>query len=113
MSEATNEWIEVCAADELEAGDWRTVWIDDDEQVAVIKCEGGIHAIQDICTHDGGILTGGRITGCAIECPRHGARFDIRSGAVLAPPAYEPIATYPVKIRDGRVFVGTEPDIPG
>lgn len=102
------EWIEVCGADEIESGGYRTIWIDDDE-VAVIKCDGNVYAIQDICTHDGGELTGGTIEGCEIECPRHSARFDIRTGAVLCPPAYEPIDTYPVEIRNGRVFVNSEP----
>jgi 3-phenylpropionate/trans-cinnamate dioxygenase ferredoxin subunit len=101
-------WIDVCAVDELEPGDYRTLWIDD-EEVAVIKCNGRVHAIQDVCTHDGGELTGGTIEGCEIECPRHGARFDIRTGAVLCPPAYEPIDIYPVEIRNGRIFVNSEP----
>ena len=101
-------WIEVCAVDELKPGDYRTLWIDD-EEVAVIKCNNQVHAIQDICTHDGGELTGGTIEGCEIECPRHGARFDIRTGAVLCPPAYEPIDIYPVEIRNGRIFVNSEP----
>jgi len=103
-----SEWIDVCAADEIEPGEFRTVWIDDIE-VAVINCGGNIHAIEDVCTHDGGELTGGVIENCEIECPRHGARFDIRSGEVLTPPAYEPVPTYPVEVRDGRVFVGSEP----
>lgn len=103
-----SEWIDVCAAEELAPGEFRTVWVDDVE-VAVINCEGGLHAIEDVCTHDGGELTGGIIEGCEIECPRHGARFDIRSGEVLAPPAYEPIATYPVEVRDGRIVVGSRP----
>lgn len=105
------EWIDVCGVEEIDAGDYRTVWIDD-EEVAVIKCDGGIYAIQDICTHDGGELTGGLIDGCEIECPRHSARFDIRTGEVLCPPAFEPIATYPVEIRDGRVYVSPEPESP-
>lgn len=104
-----SEWIDVCAVDELETGDYRTVWIDD-EEVAVIKCDGQIHAIQDVCTHDGGELTGGVIEGCEIECPRHGARFSIKTGDVLAPPAYEPIDTYTTRIRDGRIEVASEPD---
>lgn len=103
------EWIEVCGVDEIEEGGYRTIWIDDEEEVAVIKCHGAVYAIQDICTHDGGELTGGLIEGCEIECPRHSARFDIRTGEVLCPPAYEPIETYPVEIRDGRIFVNSEP----
>lgn len=104
-----SRWIDVCSANELEPGDYRTVWVDD-EEVAVIRCDAGIHAIQNICTHDGGELTGGSIDGCTIECPRHGAQFDVRTGEVLSPPAYEPVATYPVAIRDGRICVDFEPE---
>lgn len=103
------EWIDVCAADELNPGEFRTLWIDDIE-VAVVNVDGEFHAVQDVCTHDGGELTGGLIEGCEIECPRHGARFDLRTGEVLAPPAYEPIPTYPVEVRDGRVRVASEPE---
>jgi len=104
-----SKWIDVCAAEELGSGEFRTVWIEDIE-VAVINCGGKFHAIEDVCTHDGGELTGGVIENCEIECPRHGARFDIRSGEVLTPPAYEPVPTYPVDVREGRVYVASEPD---
>lgn len=102
-----SEWIDVCAEGELAPGDFRTVWVDDVE-VAIINCGGKFYALEDVCTHDGGELTGGVIEGCEIECPRHGARFDIRTGQVLAPPAYEPIRTYPVEVRSGRIVLGKE-----
>lgn len=104
-----SEWVDICAAADLKSGEFRTAWVDDVE-IAIINCDGELYAIEDICTHDGGELTGGVIEGCEIECPRHGARFDIRNGAVLAPPAYEPIATYPVAVRDGRIVVGSTPN---
>lgn len=104
-----SEWIDVCAADEIASGDFRTVWVDDIE-VAVINVVGDFHAIEDVCTHDDGELTGGIIEGCEIECPRHGARFDICTGEVLAPPAYEDIDTYTTRINDGRIEVASEPD---
>lgn len=103
------EWIEVCAVDELKPGDFKTVWVDDIE-VAVVNVDGEFYAIEDVCTHDGGELTGGIIEGCEIECPRHGARFDVRTGAVLAPPAYEDVPTYPVRIKAGRIEVALESD---
>ncbi len=101
------DWKEVCTEDELAPGDFRTVWLDDIE-VAVINSNGKIHAIENICTHDGGELTGGSIEGCEIECPRHGARFDIRTGEALTPPAYEPVRTYRVKIEAAHVYVSAE-----
>ena len=104
-----SDWIDVCAAGEIEPGGFKTVWIDDIE-VAIVNVGGEFYAIEDLCTHDGGELTGGIIEGCEIECPRHGARFDVRTGAVLAPPAYEDIPTYSVRISGGRVEVAAEPD---
>ncbi len=96
-------WIRVCARSELLPGEYRSVW-DGDVQIAVFNLDGELYAIEDVCTHDGGELTGGVVEGHEIECPRHGARFDIRTGAVLCPPAYEPVAKFPVKIEGDAVY---------
>lgn len=98
-----NEWIKVCATAELLPGEYQNVY-DGDTPIAVFNIDGELYAIEDVCTHDGGELTGGIIEGHEIECPRHGARFDIRTGAVLCPPAYEPTAKFPVKVEDGVVY---------
>jgi 3-phenylpropionate/trans-cinnamate dioxygenase ferredoxin subunit len=71
----------------------------------VFNLGGSYYAIENVCTHDGGILTGGDIDGDVIACPRHGARFCIRTGEVLSPPAYEDVATFPVRVDGGRVQV--------
>ena len=71
----------------------------------VCNLDGTLYAIADICTHDGGRLEGGRIRDAAVVCPRHGARFDVRDGSVQALPAVRPIASYPVRVVDGRVEV--------
>ena len=55
--------------------------------------------------HAGGKLTGGTIEGDEIVCPRHGARFSIRTGATLTAPAYEPVAKFPVRVENGVVQV--------
>ncbi len=99
-----NDWTRVAAADEIAEGGWRVVDMDG-VQVAVIRSEGEFHAIEDVCTHDGGVLTGGKVCGMSIECPRHGARFDLRTGAVLCPPAYADATIFPIRIDDGVVFV--------
>jgi 3-phenylpropionate/trans-cinnamate dioxygenase ferredoxin subunit len=99
-----SDWIDVAKADELKPGDYRIVDADDVE-IAVINCSGRFYAIENVCTHDGGELTGGEIEGCQIECPRHGARFSIETGEALTAPAYEPIATFPVCIEGGVVQV--------
>jgi 3-phenylpropionate/trans-cinnamate dioxygenase ferredoxin subunit len=61
--------------------------------------------MKDLCTHDGGTLTGGTLTGHAIQCPRHGAQFDVRTGAVLRMPAYVGVETYTVEVRDNEIFI--------
>ncbi len=73
--------------------------------VAVAHCEGAYFAIEDRCTHDDAELTGGAIEGCEIICPRHGARFCLRTGQALTPPAYEAVRTFETKIESGRLWV--------
>jgi 3-phenylpropionate/trans-cinnamate dioxygenase ferredoxin subunit len=97
------DWVRVCAMSELLPGEYRNVF-DGDTPIAVFNLDGSLYAIEDVCTHDGGELTGGPVDGHEIECLRHGARFDITTGAVLCPPAYEPVAKFPVKIESGAVY---------
>ena len=99
-----SEWTNVAAASEIGPGDHRVVDIDE-VAIAVFNLDGAYFAIEDVCTHDFGTLTGGCVEGGEIMCPRHGARFDIRTGEALTPPAYEPVATFPVRIHDGIVQV--------
>jgi 3-phenylpropionate/trans-cinnamate dioxygenase ferredoxin subunit len=99
-----SDWIDVGAVDELEAGGVMLVDVDGTE-VAVFNIDGEFYAIEDVCTHDGGTLAEGEVEGFEIECPRHGARFDLRNGRVTAPPAYEDITTFQVRIHDSRVQV--------
>lgn len=77
----------------------------DGASVVVFNLGGQYYAIEDVCTHDGGELASGTREGDVIVCPRHGARFSIKTGAVLAPPAYEPVATFPVRVENGMVQV--------
>jgi 3-phenylpropionate/trans-cinnamate dioxygenase ferredoxin subunit len=98
--------IEVCALDELPPGSMRLVSAGAVE-VGVYNCDGVLSAIEDRCSHDDGPLCEGdwEPDECVVVCPRHGSRFDIRSGRPLTLPAYEPVATYPVTVRDGIVVV--------
>ncbi len=98
------EWADVAAVSEFPPGTHKVVDVND-VMIAVFNVEGTFYAIEDVCTHDGGILTGGPVSGCIITCPRHGATFDIRDGAALTAPAYEPTATFPVRIQDGVVQI--------
>jgi 3-phenylpropionate/trans-cinnamate dioxygenase ferredoxin component len=104
----STRWIDVAPADAVPPGEHRIFDIDD-TPVAVFNIDGELFAIHDICTHDGETLTGGPVEGTEIVCPRHGARFSLRTGEVLAPPAYEPVHTYGVRIADGRLWLEAEP----
>jgi 3-phenylpropionate/trans-cinnamate dioxygenase ferredoxin subunit len=97
-------WIDVAPAGELAPGAHRVVDADG-VQVAVFNVNGELLAVEDLCTHDGGDLAGGTLEGDVVVCPRHGAKFCLRTGAVLAPPAYEDIATFPVRVEGGVVQV--------
>ena len=96
--------MKVAQTSEIAPGTFKTVEIEG-ELIAVFNINGELYAIQDVCTHDGGILTGGKVNGYIVECPRHGAQFDIKTGMVLRMPAVEPIKTYPVKVEGQEVFV--------
>jgi len=98
-----NGWIRVGTRSELLPGEFKVVW-DGDTPIAVYNIDGALYAIEDTCTHDGGDLAGGEVFGFEVECPRHGARFDVRTGAVTRPPAYEPIASFPVQEEDGAIW---------
>lgn len=99
-----SDWVDVATVEELPPGSWRVVDVDG-ALIAVFNIDGEYHAIEDVCTHDGSTLTGGDIEDDVIVCPRHGAKFSIKTGEVLAPPAYEPIDTFPVRIEEGKVQV--------
>jgi len=73
--------------------------------VGVYLIDGRYYAIEDRCSHDDGPLCEGEREGFDVVCPRHGAMFDLRSGAVLSLPATEGVDVYPVVVRDGEVFV--------
>ena len=86
--------------------DGRTLRVEIDG-LAILLCnvDGEIYALEDVCTHDGAPLDQGELEGCRIVCPRHGANFDVRTGEALTLPAFLPLPTYPVTIRDGEIFV--------
>ncbi len=74
--------------------------------VLLANCEGRIYAIEDVCTHDGGALDQGELLeGCRIMCPRHGATFDVATGAALTLPAVMPVATFVVRVVGEDVYL--------
>jgi 3-phenylpropionate/trans-cinnamate dioxygenase ferredoxin component len=100
-------WIRVAPSVSIAPGDYAQVEVDA-ELVAVFNVDGQFFAVQDVCTHDGGGLSGGAIEGNVVVCPRHGAKFCLRTGEALCPPAYEPIRTFETRIVDGVVEVRSE-----
>ena len=97
-------WIDVGEVSGIPAGDYASVEVDG-TFVAVFNIDGEFLAIEDVCTHDGGGLSGGAVEGDQVVCPRHGARFCLRDGRALTPPAYESVRTYVTRVREGRVEV--------
>ena len=74
-------------------------------RIALCNYDGSIFAIADECTHDRGPLDQGELIGKEVECPRHGARFDVTTGRPTRLPAVRPVKTYPVSVNDGTVAV--------
>ena len=99
-----SDWIAVAAVGELAPGASKVIDIDG-TLIAVFNIGGEYFAIEDICTHDGGELASGVLEGDQIICPRHGARFCVRTGEALSAPAYEPTAKFPVRIENGVIQV--------
>ena len=102
-------FVAVAAADEIPAGGRKQVIIDE-QPILILRVGEEFYAIDDVCTHDDGPLGEGPIRGYEIECPRHGARFDIRTGEVRRMPAVEPIRVHEVKVEDGKVWVRLRED---
>jgi len=83
----------------------RTLVEVDDRLVLLIHAGGQFYALDDVCTHDGGPLGEGTLEGHTIACPRHGARFDIRTGKALTMPATQPTIVHDVRVQSGQVYV--------
>ncbi len=81
----------------------------DGRAVALCNVGGAVYAIDDVCTHDGGPLDQGELDGDQIECPRHGARFDVKTGKALTLPAVRGVHRYVTEVRDGDIFL--DPDL--
>ena len=97
-------FVRAASVDDIPEG--RAIVVDvDGESLALARVEGGVYCIDNICTHDGGPLGEGELDGTALECPRHGARFDVCTGRALSFPAVVPVNTYDVKIEGQDVLV--------
>jgi 3-phenylpropionate/trans-cinnamate dioxygenase ferredoxin subunit len=98
------QFVPVASVDEVPPGGRKLVWIDE-EPAVLFRVEGEFFCIADVCSHDGGPLGEGELYGHEIECPRHGALFDIRTGEALTLPATAPAAVYQVRVEGDRILV--------
>ncbi len=103
------EFVKVASAADLPPGQ-RVRYEFEEETVIVFNVDGNLYCIADLCTHDGGPLEDGDLIDCQIECPRHGATFDIRTGKATKLPAFEGVPTFEVKVEDGDIYVES-PDV--
>jgi 3-phenylpropionate/trans-cinnamate dioxygenase ferredoxin subunit len=101
----------VCPLADLARGEARRV--DVDPPIAVFHTDdGNLYAIDDTCTHQDASLADGWLEGCEIECPLHASKFDLRTGAVDAPPAKRPVRTHSVTVTDGVIYLAASTEQP-
>ncbi len=105
MSRTETRYVRVGHASDVPAGR-AEVFDVEDRKIAVFRLEDGFYAIEDICTHDGGPLAEGEIEDHEVICPRHGARFDIKTGTALTLPAVTPVESYPVRVDGNELYIG-------
>ncbi len=98
------EFVKVASVTEIAPGEARLVNVKGKE-IALFNVEGDFFALENSCTHEEGPLAEGDIEGYEVECPWHGARFDIRTGAVLCAPAYDDVARFNVRVVGNDVEV--------
>ena len=98
------EFVKVATTAEIPPGNVHVYEVEG-RQIAVCNVNGTFYAIDDVCTHDGGSLDQGQLEGDQIECPRHGARFDVKTGRPLTLPAVLPVQSYPVQVNGDEIRV--------
>ena len=94
----------VCDLAEVPPGTAKRV-VADDREIAIFNVDGELFATDDICSHEEASLSDGELDGHVVECPLHGARFDVRTGRPLSLPAVVSVETFPVRVVDGKVEV--------
>lgn len=100
-----SEWIEVATLEEFKHTDRKLVDLGGSYQIGLFKLPDGFYAVSAWCSHQKATIIHGDIEDHAIECPLHSARFDLRTGQHLCLPAVRPIASYQVKVEDGKVLL--------
>ncbi len=103
-----SEYVRVARADEVTPGTMKRVDVSG-HAVALVNVGGEFFAIDDTCSHEEASLSGGTLSGEVVVCPKHGARFNVKTGRVLALPAVRSVAVYPVRVEGGEVLVAPDP----
>ncbi len=109
MADETLQYHDVAGADEIGEDEAQQVVVGSKE-ICIVNLGGEFFALDDVCTHAYASLADGYIEGDQIECPLHGAMFDIKTGEVKSAPATVSLNTYPVKVESGRIMVGLPSD---
>ncbi|MFZ1060175.1 MAG: non-heme iron oxygenase ferredoxin subunit [Candidatus Rokuibacteriota bacterium] len=91
------QFIKVATTDELTEQQSKLVEAEG-QKIALFRVDGTFYALSDTCTHRGGPLSEGAVEGTEVTCPWHGAKFDLRTGALLGPPAQQGLRSYPVRV---------------
>lgn len=104
MTEERVEFVRVASVDEVPPGTGKAVTVDG-RRIALFNVDGTFYAIDDSCTHEEASLSQGPLHGDIVACPKHGSRFNVRTGRVLSLPAVIPVNTYPVKVEDGSIYL--------
>ncbi|WP_373063821.1 Rieske (2Fe-2S) protein [Gemmatimonas sp.] len=100
-------FVRAAALRDIDVGLPLGVVMSDGRRVCLVRHEDTVHAVDDRCPHRDFAISGGDLVEpCVLECPWHGARFDVRTGAVLSGPSTDDLGTYAVQVTDGEVFVG-------
>jgi len=104
-SDAEIKYLDVCSIEDIPTGE-RILLEIGGLPIVIFNIAGSLYAIADLCSHDDGPVGEGEIDGSEVICPRHGGRFNIKTGAVTRAPAVEDIPAYPIHILDGKVQIG-------
>jgi 3-phenylpropionate/trans-cinnamate dioxygenase ferredoxin component len=102
---ADSGFVKVAAVSEIPPGDMKMVEVGN-EQILLVNVDGTIHACDDVCSHSYASLSEGDLEGAEVQCPLHGAMFNVVTGEVLTPPADEPLRLFEVRIEGDDVLVG-------
>ena len=95
----------VASVAEVPSGALKAVVADHTEICLAHADDGKFYAINDVCTHENFLLSGGELFDLQVECPQHGSRFNLKTGAVTGLPAVVPTQVYPVDVEEGEVYV--------